>query len=179
MLVFPNPFAAQLDAKGWPMGRTLVDPGHPRPFEIYGGKLVRTVAPHEDAAEVERKKARNLDMRESRVKAVAEVRMRPTKATLSQYLRERVLCGDVIAADIETALACGLARKDFCAPIDVLRRAMVARLAEWRATHDPEHLPAIHGFVLAMDGAEIKLVPPTKAALTQPTSPAAPAAPAP
>jgi len=162
MLVYPNPFAAQLDAEGRPMGRTLVDPEHPRPFEIYGGKLARKIVPHEDAAEVERKKARNLDMREARVKAIAEVRMRPTKVTISQYIRERVLSGDLIAADLETALACGMSRKDFRDPIDVLRAAMMGRLAEWRATHDRDDLPAIHGSALVKDGAEIKLVTASK-----------------
>jgi|JI10StandDraft_1071094.scaffolds.fasta_scaffold03642_6 hypothetical protein len=178
MLIIPNPFAAPLDVEGRPMGRTLVDPAHPRPFEIYGGKLARKVLRHENEEDLDRKKARSIDMREARVKAIAEVRMRPTRVTLSQYVRERVLSGDLIAADLETALACGMSRKDFLPPIDVLRRAMTARLAEWRATHDPTDLPAIHNFVLVAEGAEIKLCPAPKLTVAAPIAPSDPPAPA-
>lgn len=152
--VYPNPFTA-LGPDGMPCGRVLVEPGHPRPYDIVGGKLrrERIERPEDELS----KKVKNLDTRDPLVRGVAVVRMRPVDAAATPYFKERVACGDLIAADLETWRALGYAKKSFRAPLDVLAAAARARIDEWTAiTGDP---PALASLALFEVDGEIKLVP--------------------
>ncbi len=159
ILVFPNIFTA-LDKTGWPCGRTHVDPTtHPRPFDVFGGKIRRVVEKHdrEDPDPKRRAELAKVDPRESRVRVLADVRLRAIPVELSQYIRERVASGDLIAADKQSALACGISSKSYHEPLVALEAAMQSLLADWRATHDPDDRPALSGHDLVMSGGEIKL----------------------
>lgn len=155
--VYPNPFTA-LGPDGMPCGRVLVEPGHPRPFDIVGGRLEkRKVEREEDQSrpKKEREAAKKLDTRGPLVRGVAHVRMRPASLANVQYFKERVFSGDLIAADKATAAACGISAKDYRAPFDVLAAAMHARIAEHRAINGEK--PALAGYVLVQNGDEIAL----------------------
>lgn len=154
--VYPNPFVA-LGADGMPCGRCLVEPSHPRPLEPIGGKIKRVVMPHEaDESRTAKEVAasRKLDVRDARVKGVAEARMRPNVVMLSQYWKERVASGDVIAADKASAAACHVTQ--FKQPIDVLRAAMAQQITAWKAINGEP--PALANFELVQNAEEIALV---------------------
>ena len=155
--VYPNPFTA-LDPKGWPTGRTFVNPAHPRPYDVIGGKLRREVLKHDEGRDQKKSDGALREVRETRVRVHVETRMRPHRVPLDQYAHERVACGDLIAADKATAQGCAIPGKDFRAPIDVLNAALAARIDEWKACHALDDPPAIAGYVLVQEGDEIKLV---------------------
>lgn len=163
ILVVPNIFTAA-DKAGWPCGRTHVDPlSHPRPFDVFGGKLRRIVEKHEmnerePTDPRKRAELAKMDPRDARVRVLADIKLRPFEVELSQYIRERVASGDLIAADKPSALACGIAGKDFREPLVVLSGAMQKLLDEWRASHDPSEPPALAGYDLQKVGDEMKLV---------------------
>ena len=183
LTVYPNPFVA-LGADGMPCGRLHVEPGHPRPFDVIGGKLRRVrVERDEDRnrSDRERAMARRLDTRGPRVTGVATIHMRPIAIDGSQWVRERVGSGDLIAADKKSAAACGIDAKSFREPINILAAELKARIAEWTASHDDP--PAVADYALGMVDGELRLVPPgagvdakegQAATLVVPKDPAAP-----
>lgn len=153
--VYPNPFVT-LAPDGMPGGRCIVEPTHPRPLDIVGGKLRRVVLPNaedESRSAKEIAAARRLDVRDVRVRAVADVRMRPCSVPLVQYWKERVACGDVIAADPASAMACGIA--NFDPPFELLRAALQKGIAAWQAING--ELPAVASYDLVKNGDEIAL----------------------
>lgn len=157
--VYPNVFTA-LGPDGMPAGRVPVEPGHPRPFDILGGKLrrVRLERPEDKTrSPKERAAAKKLDTRESRVSGVAEVRMRLLELDASPYFKQRVASGDLIAADLATAKAGGIAAKDFKVPLELLSSERKARIKEWIAINGEP--PAVAALVLVLDAGEIKLAP--------------------
>ena len=160
LTVYPNPFVA-LGADGMPCGRLHVEPGHPRPFDVIGGKLRRVrVERDEDRnrSDRERAMARRLDTRGVRVIGMATIRMAPVVLDGSQWVRERVSSGDLVAADKKSAAACGIPAKDFRDPLDLLTAELKARIAEWTASHDDP--PAVADYALGMVDGEIRLVAP-------------------
>lgn len=157
--VYPNPFVA-LGPDGMPCGRVLVEPGHPRPFDILGGKLERVRLDHEDdqsRSPREKAMARKLDRRDARVRGVAKVRMRPLTVRPTQYLKERIGSGDLIAADKATYAALfGRGAKGFLDPFALLKAEMTARINEWQAING--EAPALAGYALVQNGDDIALV---------------------
>jgi hypothetical protein len=157
LTVYPNPFTA-LGPDGMPCGRVLVEPGHPRPHAIVGGKLAKVrVDRQEDMSRPakERAAAKKLDMRDSLVRGVAHVRMRPVALSGEPYFKERLGCGDLIAADKATYIRLYGRAKEFRLPLAFLRDEMRARIAEWKAIHG--ELPAVADYVLVQNGDEIAL----------------------
>lgn len=160
LTVYPNPFVA-LGADGMPCGRLHVEPGHPRPFDVIGGKLQRVRVDRDEdrnRSDRDRAMARRLDTRGPRVTGVATIRMVPIVLDGSQWVRERVSSGDLVAADKKSAAACGIIAKDFREPIDILAAELKARIAEWTASHDDP--PAVADYALGMVDGEIRLVAP-------------------
>ena len=177
--VYPNPFAA-LGPDGMPCGRLLVEPGHPRPYDVIGGRLIRQRIEHDDSVfRTPKEKAleRRLDRRDPRIRVLAEVKMAPRAQRLTPWHRERVMSGDLIAADPATAKACGLLPKEFRAPLDVLRGEMRARIAEWTASHGEP--PPLADYDLVQNGDEIALVQKDAAPEPKPKSNKGPAREAP
>jgi predicted xylose isomerase-like sugar epimerase len=158
LTVYPNPFTA-LGPDGMPCGRVLVEPGHPRPMNVLGGKLVKKrLERAEDMSrpQKERAAAKRLDVRDARVVGVANIRMRPLALTSQQYFKERVASGDLIAADKATYAALfGRSAKDFVEPFDFLKTEMRARIREWRAINGEP--PALASYRLVQNGDEIAL----------------------
>lgn len=153
--VYPNPFVT-LAPDGMPGGRCIVEPGHPRPLDIVGGKLRRVVLPHADDESRSAKEiaaARRLDVRDARVRASADIRMRPCSVPLVQYWKERVTCGDVIAADAASAKACGIV--NFEPPFELLRAALRKEVVAWQAINGEP--PAVASYDLVQNGDEIAL----------------------
>ena len=160
LTVYPNPFVA-LGADGMPCGRLHVEPGHPRPFDVIGGKLQRVRVDRDEdrnRSDRDRAMARRLDTRGPRVTGVATIHMRPIAIDGSQWVRERVSSGDLVAADKKSAAACGIPAKDFRDPLDLLTAELKARIAAGTASHDDP--PAVADYALGMVDGEIRLVPP-------------------
>lgn len=150
--VYPNPFVA-LGADGMPCGRVLVEPGHPRPYDILGGKIERQKLDRADDESA--KKVRDIDTRDTRISGRAVVQMRPIDVPNVQYIRERIQCGDLVAANLETWRALGYPKKGFRAPLDVLADAARKAIDEWNASH--EDPPELADYALGEVDGEIKL----------------------
>jgi hypothetical protein len=200
--VIPNIFVA-LDSKGMPCGFTFADPtikNTPK-FRVVGGVLTKEV-PKEEKERV--RSAPPEDIRETRVLVGSRISLvRPSPVEPTEYHRARILSGEMIAADIETAAECGISAKNFRSPVEILEATRNARIAEWNAEHGGENpvcegleiRPSDKGGVLiqwseaARAKAEGRAVPkaaPAKAAdkgaapqnASLPALPAAPTAPA-
>jgi len=154
--VIPNPFTL-LDADGMPAGFTFSDPFHwpsGRPFQVVGGRLTKRVEPHGDGP------ATAEDSRESKVVVGALVSLKATPVINSEYHRARILGGEMIAADKETATECGI--REFVDAATLLRDERDARAREWMAEHNGEAPPCAR-LVFAMDGDAVKLTDPGQA----------------
>lgn len=174
LTVYPNPFTA-LGADGMPCGRVLVEPTHPRPLDIVGGKLTKKrldrVDEHHSKKEIEA--ARKLDTRGSLIRGVAIVRMRPIVLNGVEYFQKRVGSGELIAADKATYIALFGPRsaKDFQEPLDFLKGQMRLRIREWMAVNGAP--PAVAGYALVKNGDEIALAA-KDTAEKRPVAPAVP-----
>lgn len=130
--VIPNTFIA-LDAIGMPCGFTFADPTLPNAprFRVVGGVLTK------DVKAVEREPD---DMRETKVIVGSRISlMRPTQVEPTEYHIARVRSGEMIAADVETAEACGISKKSFRSPVAILSETRNVRIAEWNAEHGGEN----------------------------------------
>lgn len=136
--VIPNIFVA-LDAKGMPCGFTFADPTlkNVAKFRVVGGSLTKEI-PKE-----EQERMRNAlpeDIRETRVVVSSRISLvKPTQVEPTEYHRARILSGEMIAADIETAVECGISPKSFRSPVEILTATRNARIAEWNAEHGGEN----------------------------------------
>jgi hypothetical protein len=151
--VYPNPFVA-LGPDGMPCGRVLVEPGHPRPYDVVGGKIQRQKLDRDEGEA--QKKARNLDTRDPLVRGVAVVRMAPVEVPSAQYHKERIARGDLIAADLPTWRALGFAKKEFRDALDILAEYAATAIEEWNASH--EDPPALAAFALVETNGEVDMV---------------------
>jgi hypothetical protein len=119
LLVHPNPYAAPLDEKGRPTGAYPFDPQHDPGRGHVGAR-------------------RGLDDEGA---LVFEYESEPVPLPFiltSNHYRRGVACGDIIAADLETAIRCGITEKEFRAPSAVVAEYRAARLDEWKAQHPGE-----------------------------------------
>lgn len=152
--VIPNPFTL-LDSAGMPAGFTFSDPFHwgaNRRFDVVGGRLTKTVDKDGPPAPE--------DMREVRVVVGAVVSLKPTPVVNSEYHRARILSGEMIAADKESAAECGIT--EFVDAATLLRAERDARVGEWQADHGGA-LPPCARLVFEMAGDAVKLSDPAAA----------------
>lgn len=130
--VIPNIFVA-LDAIGMPCGFTFADPTLPDAprFRVVGGVLTKDIKSVERAPD---------DMRETKVVVGSRISlMKPTPVEPTEYHCARIRSGEMIAADVETAEACGISKKSFRSPVEILNETRNARIAEWNAEHGGEN----------------------------------------
>ena len=149
LLVVPNPFVF-INAKGLPDGFCFTDPAKGRRHQVVGGKLVKSVVAHEDAPQ-DPKDKRPDDVRDDRVKVNPHVTLAAHRVEKTEYHRTRVLCGDLIAADLDTWKKVGGKPKDFLQPAMVLAASRDQRVHEWLAEHDGEE-PACAEFSIVQRG---------------------------
>lgn len=164
LYVVPNPYTT-LDKEGNPCGFCYADPTTSRPFQVVGGKMQKVVIPQE-GGEFDKR----ADTRGPRVFAKPTVELRAVRVTNSVYHRERVQSGDLIAADLATAKACGIDKKDFRSPAEVLATFLTLRVVEWQSANEGE-LPPCADIAFACEGERDALVVKTNPKTAQPTSP--------
>lgn len=173
--VIPNPFTL-LDDSGMPAGFTFSDPfhwGQNRRFDVVGGHLVKKVVPFDDGAPE--------DAREAKVAVSARVSLKVTKVVASEFHKARILSGEMIAADKETATECGIT--EFKDAAVLLAAERDARVAEWMAEHGgekPQCARLLFEMVGAGDSLAVKLTDPQALPVAAPALPkkSAPVAPA-
>lgn len=162
--VIPNPFTL-LDKNGMPAGFTFSDPFHwgaNRRFDVVGGQLKKKVDKDGPSAPE--------DAREVRVVVSAIVSLKPTPVINSEYHRARILSGEMIAADKESATEVGIT--EFKDAATLLCAERDARVREWQAEHGGEKPPCAR-LLFAMAGDAVKLADPVAApALPKGGSPA-------
>lgn len=171
--VIPNPFTL-LDSAGMPAGFTFSDPFHwgaNRRFDVVGGRLTKAVDKSDGPPAPE-------DAREVKVVVGSVVSLKPTPVVNSEYHRARILSGEMIAADKESAAECGISKfKDAAAVLADYRNL---RVAEWQAEHGGQTPPAAL-MLFSMAGDAVKITDASKkpvAAPAQPPPPVVPAMPA-
>ncbi len=164
LYVVPNPFTA-LDKEGNPCGFCYADPATSRPFQVIGGTLTRTVLA-QDGGDFDRR----ADTRGARVYAKPLLDLRAVRVTNSKYHQERVVCGDLIAVDLATALACNIQKKDFKSPGDILAGFLAQRVEEWKVANDGAEPPCA-GLTFACEGEGEALVVKTLPKSTKASSP--------
>lgn len=112
--VLPNPWAA-VDGAGRPSGTYPEEPSQEGGAWVFDGtrkRFVGAALEHVDG--------------ETRVVHATE----PVRVYASLHYRNAVKSGELLAADAETARACGV---EFVPPADAIDRAKAARAAEWLA----------------------------------------------
>ena len=118
----PNPFAA-LDADGRPAGR----------FPLLGGLYV--------GAEIDAKRTRILQKAvpergiPGRQRTISKFFTEPQTWPIDQHMRMGVSTGEIIPADLETALACGVAEKDYEGPEAAWSKARKAAIDKYTAQY--------------------------------------------
>lgn len=161
--VIPNPFTL-LDANGMPAGFTFSDPFHwsaNRRFDVVGGRLTKTVDKSDGPPAPE-------DAREVKVVVGSVVSLKPTPVVNSEYHRARILSGEMIAADKESAAECGIS--EFKDAATVLAEQRNLRVAEWQAEHGGQTPPAAR-MLFAMAGDAVKITDASKKPAVAPAQP--------
>ncbi|MEJ7728214.1 MAG: hypothetical protein WKG00_03280 [Polyangiaceae bacterium] len=170
--VVANPFAAPLDRHGRPAAAVQYDPEHIGPGQVIYIGAARTQELIRARPEIGAtwKPTGNQG-------AKYDVRfmfdLEPLEVVDSQYHRDRILGGELLAADPATAKRVGL--KAFEEPSVLLEEAKTAAVEAWKAQHD--ELPDVEAWHFA--GTKEEPVTPQLAGwprLQNATAPAAPAA---
>ena len=130
LMVLPNPFAAPLDADGFPCAFFMHDPEHRVAAKYIGATVERKVSdPRPD----------KFGGRQARYAVAVKYTFEPAKAVDTQYHRRALVSGDLLCADAATAKIVGL--KKFVQPTEALK-ALAADAAEtWVREHDGDAPP--------------------------------------
>lgn len=137
LLVYPNPFTSPLDERGYPTGAFPWDPQHNPDRGWVGAHLAREI--ETDPKTGEEREVGEVFFAFDDIEAPIAL---PFILTSNHY-REGVVRGDLIAADEETAVRCGIAKGDFKDPKAVIAAYRERAVAAWKAEQGVEAVPAI------------------------------------
>lgn len=174
--VMPNPFAAPLDHEGRPCAAVQYDPQHSHFVRHIGAQRVETIT--------EKRKGRP-----DKIVVTWTFDVSPVDIEDTQFHRDRIASGELLAADAETSKRVGL--KIHADPLERLRVACAERLTEWVRDHEtglPESLsrwfggesplianwPAPPGSALAKEREERAAKAAKAAPIARPVEPAKP-----
>jgi hypothetical protein len=134
LMVLPNPFAAPLDANGFPCGFIMHDPEHPVAAKHIGAKV--TYKPLDPKARIDPRGGQ-----QQRLEATVTYSFEPCKIVDTAYHRRLLKADDILPADAATAKAAGFKAADFVAPEIRLRKLATAAIETWTREHDEEEPP--------------------------------------
>lgn len=171
----PNPWQ-YIDHLGRPAGVCPCDPNEHTPDRRWVGASIDT-AVEVRPARVLRIGGQSYTQREASHDITWKFADEPTEIPNTAYYRQRIAGGELIAADVETAEACGISRADFVDPKALLAKLKDAAIVQFDAENGDDAFDQLNADLdekrAAAEAAEEALKPPKPAAAAKPVAPKA------
>lgn len=134
LLVVPNPFAAPLDRNGRPAAAVQYDPDH-----VARGSVVYIGAERKQKLIEQRPEIgatwSPTGNQQDKYEVWFEFDLNASEVVDSQYHRQRILDGELLAADLETAKHVGIKAEEFRPPVQLLEEAKAGAVKAWKDQH--------------------------------------------